>query len=48
MNVLFGYQYILEVIENYVNPLVEGATDAQRTAHKEEKMKDLKALYLTH
>lgn len=48
MKVLFGNQDVLEVIKNGVNPFVEGATTAQRTVHKEEKMKDFKALYLIH
>lgn len=48
MNVMFGYQDVLEVIQNDVNPLIKAATDAQRTAHKKEKTKDFKALYLIH
>lgn len=39
---MFGYQNILEVIKNGVNPLVKGATIAQSTVHKEEKTKDFK------
>lgn len=48
INVLFGYQYVFEVIKDSVNPLVEGATDAQRNTNNEEKTKDLKTLYLIH
>lgn len=48
MNVLFAYQDVFEVIKNDINPFVEGATSAQRTAHEEEKMKDFKALYPIH
>lgn len=47
-NVYFGYKYVLDVIKNGINPLVKGATDAQRTTHKKEKINDLKALYLIH
>lgn len=36
MKVLFGYQDVLKVIKNDVNPLVEGATDAQQASYKEE------------
>ena len=46
MKVFLGYQDILEVIKNGVTPFVEGATDAQRSRHKEEKMKCYKALFL--
>ena len=45
---MFGYQDVLEVVKNVVNPLVEGATDAQRETHKEKKKKDFKALFLIH
>lgn len=37
---VFGYQYILKVIKNYVNPLVEGDIVAQRAMHKEDKAGD--------
>lgn len=36
------------MIKNGVNPLVQGATDAQRTTYNEEKKKDFKALVLIH
>lgn len=48
MNILFGYQYLLDVINNGVTPLVEGAPVAQRTTHNEEKTKDFKSLHLIH
>lgn len=48
MMVLFGYQDVLEVINNDVNSLVEGAMTAQKIVYKEEKTKDFKAMYLIH
>ena len=44
MKVLFGYQDVLEVIKNGVNPLVEDAINAHQATHKEEKKKDFKVL----
>lgn len=48
MKALFDYEDDFEVINNGVNPLVEGVTTGQRSPHKEEKMKDFKTLYLIH
>src|SRR4051812_33086473 len=48
MNVLFGYEDVLEVIENEVNPLAAYATGAQKAARMEEKKKDYKALLFIH
>lgn len=48
MNVFFVFQDILEVIKNKVTPFVETASVAQKTSHKEEKIKDYKALYHIH
>lgn len=48
MNVLFGYQDVLEVIKNEVTTLVEGGTNAQQSKHKEKKTKDFKALFFIH
>lgn len=44
MKVLLGYQDLIEVIKNDVNPFVKGDT----TKHKDEKTKNFKALYLIH
>lgn len=38
-------QRCFEVIKNRVNPLIQGATDAQQETHKEEKKKDFKAFF---
>ena len=48
MKVLFGYQDVLEVIKNEVNPLVEGTIVAQQVMHKEDKKKDFNTLFLIH
>lgn len=48
MKVLFGYQNVLEVIKNGVNPLDQGTTDARRATHKEERKKDFKTLFFIH
>lgn len=44
----WSYQDVLEVIKNMVNPLVQGATNAQQAMHKEEKKKDFKVLFFIH
>ena len=48
MKVLFGYQEVLEIINNGVTPLRAEATEAQKATFKEEKKKDYKALFLIH
>lgn len=45
---LFGYQDVLEVINNRVTTLIEGATDAHQYKHKDDKTKDFKAVFLIH
>jgi predicted nucleic acid-binding Zn finger protein len=45
MKSLFGFQDTLEVVVNGVQDLVENATEAQRSAHKDLKKKDCKAMY---
>lgn len=45
---MFGYQDVLEVIKNEVTSLVEGATYAQSSTHKEENTKYYKVLFLIH
>ena len=48
MKVLFGFQYIQEVVESGIPPLATGASDAQKVANKEAKKKDYKAMFLLH
>lgn len=36
------------MIKNEITTLVEGAIDAQQSKHKEEKMKNYKAMFLVH
>ena len=48
IKVLFGYQEVLEIINNGVTPLRDEAINAQKAAFKEEKKKDYKALFLIH
>ena len=46
MKVLFGYQDVLKVVNNGVTPLVAGATEMQKVAHRKENKKDYKTLFL--
>ncbi|XP_045810509.1 uncharacterized protein LOC123904949 [Trifolium pratense] len=48
MKVLFNYQDVMEQVISGVEPLSEGATEVQRTQHKELKKKDYKALFIIH
>ena len=49
MKVLFGYQEVLEVVNDGVTPLIAEATTAQQATFKEEKKKKIyKALFLIH
>ncbi|PNX69977.1 hypothetical protein L195_g057015, partial [Trifolium pratense] len=48
MKVLFNYQDVMDHVTNSVDPLTEGATENQRTQHKELKKKDFKALFIIH
>jgi hypothetical protein len=45
MKSLFGAQDVLEIVQNGYDDLALNATDAQRTAFKESKKKDCKALF---
>ena len=45
MKSLFGAQDVLEIVQNGYEDLAANATDAQRTAFKEVKKKDCKALF---
>ncbi|XP_037494703.1 uncharacterized protein LOC119370507 [Jatropha curcas] len=48
MKVLFDYHELWDVVENGVSALDANATEAQRVAHRDQKKKDKKALYLIH
>lgn len=48
MKTVFGYQDVIEVINNSVSPIESDATTTQIAAHKEKKMKGYKFLYLIH
>ncbi|XP_068490488.1 uncharacterized protein [Phaseolus vulgaris] len=48
MRVLFDYHELWDVVESGVSALAANATEAQRVAHRDQKKKDNKALYLIH
>ncbi|XP_057435711.1 uncharacterized protein LOC130728298 [Lotus japonicus] len=48
MKAVMGFQDVLEIVEQGLPELAEGATEAARTQHKESKKKDFKALCLLH
>ncbi|KAK2410801.1 hypothetical protein QL285_046143 [Trifolium repens] len=48
MKVIFGFQEVQEVVENGVTPLVENATEAQRTEHRAMNKKDFKVMFFLH
>jgi len=48
MRVLFDYHELWDVVESGVFALADNATEAQRVAHRDQKKKDKKALYLIH
>lgn len=48
MKVIFAYQEVQEVVDEGYPALVEGATEAQRAVHRENKKKDNKALFFIH
>ena len=48
MKVLFGYQEVLEVVNDAVTPLVVEATVGQQATFMEENKKDYKSLFLIH
>jgi len=48
MTVLFDYHELWDVVESGVTALVANAAEAQRVAHRDQKKKDNKALYLIH
>lgn len=48
MKVVFGYQEVLDVVQNGVQELGENPTDAQRATYNSSKKKDCKALFFIH
>jgi len=46
MKVLFDYHELWDVVESGVS--IANATEAQRVAHRDQKKKDNKVLYLIH
>jgi len=48
MRVLFDYHELWDFVESGVSALVVNATEAQRVAHRDQKKKDNKVLYLIH
>jgi hypothetical protein len=48
MKVIFGYQDVWEIIINGLENLSNNATDTQKSAFKELKKKDCKALFILH
>jgi len=48
MKVIFGFQDVLEIVNNGVEALPANPTKVQRNAHKEAKKKDCKALFYIH
>jgi len=48
MKVLFDYHELCDVVESGVSALGDNATEAQKVAHRDQKKKDNKTLYLIH
>ena len=48
MRVLFDYNELWDVVESGVSALAANTTEAQRVAHRDQKKKDNKTLYLIH
>jgi len=48
MRVLFDYHELWDVVESVVSTLADNATETQRVAHRDQKKKNKKALYLIH
>lgn len=48
MQILFGFQDVLEYVTTGLEPLPERATDAKTEAYKEANKKDFKAWFLTN
>lgn len=48
MRLLYDYHELLDIMEKGFDALDEKATDAQKAAHRQNKKKDMKALYFIH
>ncbi|XP_019439046.1 PREDICTED: uncharacterized protein LOC109344747 [Lupinus angustifolius] len=48
MKVLFGYQEVLEVVQNGVQLVEDDAPEVQQSTSRESKRKDCKALFMIH
>ncbi|XP_019414295.1 PREDICTED: uncharacterized protein LOC109326065 [Lupinus angustifolius] len=48
MKVLFGYQEVLDIVQNRYQPLGEDDTEIQISNFRESKKRDCKALFLIH
>ncbi|XP_019442338.1 PREDICTED: uncharacterized protein LOC109347062 [Lupinus angustifolius] len=48
MKAILGYQEVADLVEEGLPVLEEGATEAQRNAHKQNKRRDCKAICLLH
>ena len=48
MKVILGYQEVLDIVQEGIPTLGEGATESQKTEHKELKKRDCKAMFLLH
>lgn len=48
MEVIFGFQEVLEVVKNRYQELGDDPDDAQQATYKDSKKKDCKALFLIH
>ncbi|XP_019419076.1 PREDICTED: uncharacterized protein LOC109329725 [Lupinus angustifolius] len=48
MKVLFGYQEVLDIIQEVYQSVDEDATEAQRLVHRDCKKRDCKALFMIH
>lgn len=48
MEVVFGFQEVLEIVKNGYHELGANPDEVQIVAHKDAKKKDCKALFLIH
>lgn len=48
MKLIFGFQDVIEIVNNGVEALPENPTDVQRNGHREAKKKDCKTLFYIH
>ena len=48
MKAILGSQDVSDIVEQGLSALPDGATEEQKAAHKENKMKDCKAMVLFH